>query len=205
MPVRGRPAGRSSREYLTPPRGRRCEPHESSQMKDLIFNHEETPPQRRQKQQLNTILSSAGPGIKASEATNEASTSMAPHARSEPTELLKRTTITANRRHLASTQTEELPPERIHAADRMVVPAARNRLSSNARGGRSSGLVPVGRDLPIGLDITSFLGPANPFGQSPIVRSFAPSALNCSTLASAPPRLKLAQRRMLGSHGNSCA
>ena len=43
--------------------------------------------------------------------------------------------------------------------------AARAMLGGGARG--SHGLVPVGRDVPIGLNIERFLGPANPFGQDP--------------------------------------
>ena len=34
-------------------------------------------------------------------------------------------------------------------------------------GGGCSGLVGVGRDVPVGLNIANFLGPTNPFGQQP--------------------------------------
>ena len=49
----------------------------------------------------------------------------------------------------------------------MVIPtaAARAMLGGGARG--SHGIVPAGRDVPIGLNIERFLGPANPFGQDP--------------------------------------
>ena len=59
------------------------------------------------------------------------------------------------------------PPRRQHAQDAMVLPtvAARAMLGGSARGG--NGIVPVGRDVPIGLNIERFLGPANPFGQDP--------------------------------------
>ena len=36
-----------------------------------------------------------------------------------------------------------------------------------------NGIVPVGRDVPIGLNIERFLGPANPFGQDPFKKSAA--------------------------------
>ena len=56
---------------------------------------------------------------------------------------------------------------RVHAQDAMVIPtaAARAMLGGRERGG--GGMVPVGRDVPIGLNIERFLGAANPFGQDP--------------------------------------
>lgn len=49
----------------------------------------------------------------------------------------------------------------------MLLPtvAARAMLGGGTRG--ANGIVPVGRDVPIGLNIERFLGPANPFGQDP--------------------------------------
>jgi hypothetical protein len=52
----------------------------------------------------------------------------------------------------------------------MVIPtiAARSMLGGRERG--ANGIVPVGRDVPIGLNIERFLGPADPFGGDPFKR-----------------------------------
>lgn len=55
------------------------------------------------------------------------------------------------------------PPAR-HAQDDMVVPTLR-RGSGPPSGGRACGVVPVGRDSPIGLDLRRFLSAPDPFGQ----------------------------------------
>ena len=59
--------------------------------------------------------------------------------------------------------------------------AARAMLGGGPRG--ASGLVPVGRDVPIGLNIERFLGAANPFGQDPFAR---PKTLDDAEVAPSP-------------------
>ncbi|KAL1525424.1 hypothetical protein AB1Y20_020283 [Prymnesium parvum] len=159
-----RPAGRTSREYSTPPRGRRTDPRPSSEAKELIYNHELSQQRRRKAEPRDrpaTPPCAAPPAHPA--APPCVSTPWRGAAASPP-----------------GAPTRTPPPaadpswgggERRHAADSIVVPTAR-RAMGRARG--AGGLVPVGRDLPIGLDITSFLGPANPFGQQPVVTTRPP-------------------------------
>ena len=56
------------------------------------------------------------------------------------------------------------PPSARHAQDDMVVPTLR-RGGGPPSGGRACGVVPVGRDSPIGLDLRRFLSAPDPFGQ----------------------------------------
>ena len=60
---------------------------------------------------------------------------------------------------------------RLHAQDLHVIPTAAARAMLGYGGARGiAGLVPAGRDVPIGLEITRFLGSSNPFGHDPFVK-----------------------------------
>lgn len=71
--------------------------------------------------------------------------------------------MACSHKHAAPNSSKAVQHERRHIADTMVIPKAR-------RGIGTSAMVPVGRDMPIGLDIRCFLGPSNPFGQQPAKR-----------------------------------
>ena len=60
---------------------------------------------------------------------------------------------------------------RLHAQDLHVIPTAAARAMLGYGGARGiAGLVPAGRDGPIGLEIARFLGSSNPFGQDPFAK-----------------------------------
>lgn len=61
--------------------------------------------------------------------------------------------------------------DRKHAQDHVVIPTAAARAMLGGSTRHMQGMVPVGRDVPIGLNIERFLGSANPFGQDPFKKS----------------------------------